>query len=74
MKSDEELMEELSAGVQKIFEDAVKGTPFIPMETEKSDNQPSLKSKLCCVTQHKYNSTLREEKRREEWKGIEGVA
>jgi hypothetical protein len=29
MRSDEELMTELSAGVQKIFEDAVNRPPFI---------------------------------------------
>ncbi|MFA6332964.1 MAG: hypothetical protein WCX22_08430 [Methanoregula sp.] len=62
--------EELSAGVQQIFADAVTGTPSSRVEPEKSHtllkNSHSVSS---CVTQH--NTTVqytkrREEKRREE--------
>jgi hypothetical protein len=34
-------MEELSAGVQKIFADAAGGTPSYPVETENIQNCPS---------------------------------
>jgi len=34
-------MEELSAGVQKIFSDAARGGPSYPVETENIQNHPS---------------------------------
>jgi hypothetical protein len=61
-------MEELSAGVQKIFRDAARGTPSYPVETENIQNHPSDPNSspsyvmLCYAT-----GTVRlEEKRREE--------
>lgn len=61
-------MEELSAGVQKIFADAARPRPSFPMETEKGNPSPknpisdSSYVMLCYAT-----GTVRlEEKRREE--------
>lgn len=74
MESDDERIREIRESVQRIFRDAVRNQPpFVADGTAKPDNQPSLNPKLCCVTQHKYNSTLREEKRREECSGKKGV-
>jgi hypothetical protein len=70
MKPNDERMAELSAGVQKIFSDAVKSTPTpsIRMEPEKTVTCTQNSGfSVCCVTQHNTTSTvLLEEKRREE--------
>lgn len=61
MKSDEDRMAELSAGVQKIFSDAAKGapTPSIRMEPEKTEtNTQKSGFSVCCVTQHNTTSTV----------------
>ncbi|MDD1695120.1 MAG: hypothetical protein LUQ71_10390 [Methanoregula sp.] len=76
-KSDDELMAELSAGVQKIFADAVKDTPLQRVETEKvSPLDQTTCFENCCVTQHNTTSTvlsLRKEGRKEKSAGLEAV-
>lgn len=49
-------------------------TLSFPKEIEKPVSPPHQKSKLCCVTQHKYNSTLAERERERECTGNNRVA
>lgn len=56
-------MEELTAGVQKIFEDAVRPTPSHPMELEKTDTAPGLSEQ--CGVLHTTLSTYLSERERE---------
>ncbi len=72
MKTEEEMMRELTEGVQKIFADAVNQPPFVSSANEDPAQKTSLNSKLCCVTQHKYNSTLAERERERECSGKKG--
>jgi hypothetical protein len=52
-------MEQLSAGVQKIFADAVKGTPSLPVEPEKYHTLPNNSNlKSSYVTQHNISTTV----------------